>query len=73
MGERHVVEASLVSRVRVDLILNIKDILDPHEIMNPGKLIEGRTRYGVPIPPIGMKIGMGALATVKRMTPRDKD
>jgi glycolate oxidase len=57
----------------VDLILNIKDILDPHEIMNPGKLIEGRTRYGVPIPPIGMKIGMGALATVKRMSPKDKE
>lgn len=57
----------------MDLIYNIKDTLDPHEIMNPGKLIEGRTRYGVPIPPIGMKVGMGALAALKRVIPGDKE
>jgi glycolate oxidase len=57
----------------MDLIYDIKDTLDPHEIMNPGKLIEGRTRYGVPIPPIGMKVGMGALAALKRIIPGDKE
>ena len=51
---------------------DIKSTLDPHYIMNPGKLIESTTRYGIPIPGFAMAVGMNILAIMKRMMPADK-
>ncbi|UCE38485.1 MAG: FAD-binding oxidoreductase, partial [Thermoplasmata archaeon] len=51
---------------------DIKSALDPHYIMNPGKLIESTTRFGIPIPGFAMAAGMNILAFMKRMMPADK-
>jgi hypothetical protein len=40
--------------------------------MNPGKLIESTTRFGVPIPGIAMGVGLNTMAVVKRIMPADK-
>ncbi|MCK5038702.1 MAG: FAD-binding oxidoreductase [Thermoplasmata archaeon] len=56
----------------VELMFDIKTVLDPHDIMNPGKSMEGITKQGVPIPKIAMDIGMGAMAAVKMVLPDDK-
>jgi hypothetical protein len=40
--------------------------------MNPGKLTEGVTRFGVPIPPLAMNLGMDSMAFVKRIIVKDK-
>jgi glycolate oxidase len=50
-----------------DLMRNIKFQMDPHDIMNPGKTLEGMTRFGVPIPAFGMNMGMDMLAIMARL------
>ena len=51
---------------------DIKSALDPYYIMNPGKLIESTTRFGIPIPGIAMGVGLNTMAIMKRMMPADK-
>lgn len=51
---------------------DIKTAMDPYDIMNPGKTLEGLTRFGVPIPPFAMNIGMSMMSGVKRILPKDK-
>ena len=51
---------------------DIKSTLDPHYIMNPGKLIESTTRFGIPITGFAMAVGMNILDIMKRMMPADK-
>jgi hypothetical protein len=50
---------------------DIKSTLDPYYIMNPGKLIESTTRFGIPIPGFAMNIGMDMMALIKRILPAD--
>ncbi len=54
------------------LIRNLKDMLDPHGIMNPGKMVETGTRYGISMPAFLMNFGMHMMGSVKRILPRDK-
>jgi len=56
----------------VSIMDDIKSALDPYYIMNPGKLIESTTRFGIPLPGFAMDIGMNTMAIVKRITPADK-
>jgi glycolate oxidase len=56
----------------VDLIFDLKSAIDPSNIMNPGKLTEGVTRYGIPIPSIAMNLGMDGMALMKRMMGKDQ-
>lgn len=51
---------------------DIKSALDPHYIMNPGKLIETTTRFGIPIPGFAIAAGMNILAILKQIMPADK-
>jgi glycolate oxidase len=51
---------------------NIKNAFDPHYIMNPGKLTENVTRFGMPVPALAFNMGMDAMAIFKRMLPTDK-
>jgi glycolate oxidase len=53
-----------------DIIRSIKLALDPDDILNPGKFIEMRTRYGFGIPGSLMGAGLNMLAMVKKMFPR---
>jgi glycolate oxidase len=50
-----------------DVMRNIKYAMDPHDIINPGKTLEGMTRFGVPIPAFGMNIGMDMLGIMARL------
>ena len=51
---------------------DIKSTLDPYYLMNPGKLIESTTRFGIPIPGFAMSLGMNTMAIVKRIMSADK-
>jgi glycolate oxidase len=50
----------------------LKNAIDPREIMNPGKLLGMKTRFGLPVGPNLLGFGMGAMATVKKLMPADK-
>lgn len=51
---------------------DIKVAIDPYNIMNPGKLTEGLTRFGFPIPALAMNLGMDAMAIIKSMLPKER-
>jgi glycolate oxidase len=46
---------------------DIKSAIDPYGVLNPGKMLEGVTRFGIPIPGIGMKFGMSGMALFRRV------
>jgi len=54
------------------LIRDLKKMLDPHDIMNPGKMVETGTRFGISIPAFLMNFGMHMMGSVKRILPRDR-
>lgn len=51
---------------------DVKSAIDPHDIMNPGKLVEIGTRFGFPVPANAMNLGMDIFAFLKRFMPRDQ-
>jgi FAD/FMN-containing dehydrogenase len=55
----------------VELMYDLKSAIDPYNIMIPRKLIEGMTRFGVPIPSLAMNIGMDSMALMKRIIGKD--
>jgi glycolate oxidase len=55
-----------------ELVRMIKDLVDPHGIMNPGKVVETGTRFGISMPAVLMNFGMNMMAGMKRLMPRDK-
>jgi len=54
------------------LVRRIKDVLDPHGIMNPGKMVETGTRFGFAMPAFLMNFGMHMMGSMKRILPRDR-
>jgi glycolate oxidase len=55
-----------------DLMFDIKTVMDPHDIMNPGKLLEGLTKFGIPLPAGVMRGGMSAMSGMKKVMSKDK-
>ncbi|MFQ6060572.1 MAG: FAD-binding oxidoreductase, partial [Thermoplasmata archaeon] len=53
-----------------EIIRNIKDLIDTHNIMNPGKMTEMRMKFGIPVPGFLMDIGLNLLAMAKKAFPR---
>ncbi|MDY6965059.1 MAG: FAD-binding oxidoreductase [Halobacteriota archaeon] len=51
---------------------DMKSTLDPYDIMNPGKLTEGLTRFGFPLPGAVMPLMMGFMPIIKGILPKDK-
>jgi glycolate oxidase len=56
----------------IGTICDIKASIDPYDVLNPGKLTEGVTRFGVPIPAFGFRLGMDMMGMVKGILPKDK-
>ncbi|HIH00631.1 TPA: hypothetical protein HA259_00860, partial [Thermoplasmata archaeon] len=59
-------------REGAELIRRIKDLVDPNGVMNPGKVVETGTRFGISLPAAFMNFGMNMMAGMKRIMPRDK-
>ena len=55
-----------------ELVRRIKALVDPEGIMNPGKVVETGTRFGISLPAAFMNFGMNMMAGMKRLMPRDK-
>ncbi len=55
-----------------ELVRGMKAMLDPNNIMNPGKLVETGTRFGISMPAFLMNFGMNMMAGMKRLMPRDR-
>ncbi|UCE37299.1 MAG: FAD-binding oxidoreductase [Thermoplasmata archaeon] len=51
---------------------DLKDVLDPYDVMNPGKTTEGLTRFGIPIPSFALNLGMNVMSWVKHLMTKDK-
>ena len=49
----------------------IKTTIDPDDIMNPGKLVGTSLRGNIRIPPALFEVAMDAMATVKKVLPKD--
>jgi glycolate oxidase len=56
----------------IGLMHDLKAAVDPYNIINPGKLTEGVTRYGIPIPSLMMNLGMDSMAFLKGVMGKDK-
>jgi glycolate oxidase len=56
----------------IEMMHDLKGAIDPYNIMNPGKLLEGVTRYGIPIPALAMNAGMNVMAAMKGIMGKDK-
>jgi glycolate oxidase len=54
------------------VMFDIKTVLDPHDVVNPGKMFEGMTRYGMPMPGFAMNMGMNLMAGGKKVLTKDK-
>jgi glycolate oxidase len=55
-----------------DVMKDLKAVMDPDDIMNPGKTVEGLTRFGVPLPPFALNFGMNMMAGIKHLMTKDK-
>ena len=55
-----------------DVMYDIKTVLDPYDVINPGKMFEGMTRYGMPMPGFAMNLGMNMMSVGKKVLPKDK-
>ncbi len=51
---------------------DLKAQMDPYDIMNPGKTVEGLTRFGIPLPPFALNFGMNMMAGIKHLMTKDK-
>lgn len=55
-----------------DVMFDLKTVLDPHDVINPGKMFEGLMRFGIGMPGFGMRMGMGMMAVGKKVMTKDK-
>ena len=56
----------------VNQMRNIKTVLDHHDVVNPGHVICGKTRFGINLGKPLMAMGSIMLQTMKKMFPKDK-
>ncbi len=55
-----------------DLMKDIKTCMDPRDVMNPGHLVHGKTRFGIELGKNMMGVAFKLMETVKKYSPQDK-
>ncbi len=53
----------------VEYMRNLKTVLDPHDVVNPGHVVCGKTRFGVNMSKQLMGLGSGMMQLMKKMLP----
>ncbi|MDD3398558.1 MAG: FAD-binding oxidoreductase [Candidatus Methanomethylophilaceae archaeon] len=56
----------------IEAMKDIKTVLDPHDVMNPGHMLCGKTRFGLTLGKNLMGVAFTFLETVKKLVPKDK-
>ena len=54
------------------LMRDIKTCMDPHDVVNPGHLVCGKTKFGISLSKGLMGIASAMMQTVKKLFPKDK-
>ena len=55
-----------------DMLRELKTVLDPHDVVNPGHVTCGMTRFGVDMNKTLMSMGSMLIQTIKKLFPADK-
>jgi len=64
--------SSYRDKAAIEAMKDIKTVLDPHDVMNPGHMLCGKTRFGLTLGSTLMGTAFKFLETVKKLAPQDK-
>lgn len=59
-------------KAAIEAMKDIKTVLDPNDVMNPGHMLCGKTRFGLTLGSTLMGTAFKFLETVKKLVPKDK-
>jgi glycolate oxidase len=64
--------SSYRDKAAIEAMKDIKTVLDPHDVMNPGHMLCGKTRFGLTLGKNLMGVAFTFMEGVKKLSPKDK-